>query len=134
MIPHDHVNAKGEPHCAVALAGGATYPEAAAAGGVALATIRRRMADGAYRAHVQELRGQLLEQALGVLSTNCAAASTCLVDLMHSSSDLVAQKAARSVIEMALRVRRESDLEQRMAMIETQIERAKRERDRGHGR
>jgi len=127
MTPHSHVDAKGEPHCSAALAGGATFQEAASAGGVALRTVRRRMADQAYRARVQRLRGELLAQALGVLAQHCAAAASRLADLMSSDSDLVAQKAARSLIEMAMRMRREADFDERIAAIEAAIERGQRD-------
>jgi hypothetical protein len=49
---------------------------------------------------------------------------------MHSESDLVAQKAARSVIEMALRVRREAEFEARVLALENALERNQREANR----
>jgi hypothetical protein len=128
--PTGHAEGKGEPLVAIALASGSTYAEAAAAGGVHLATVKKRLADNAYRTRVARLRGELLEQALGVLSHNCAGAAQCLSDLMHSESDLVAQKAARSVIEMALRVRREAEFEARVLALENALERNQREANR----
>jgi hypothetical protein len=132
--PTGHAEGKGEPLVAVALASGATYAEAASAGGVSLATVKKRMVDGAYRARVQRLRAELLEQSLGVLSQYSSRAAKRLVLLMNSSSDMVAQKAARSVIEMALRMRRETDLDERMATLERQIERYRRDKQDGGGR
>ena len=134
MTPNDHVNAKGEPHCAVALAGGATYQEAATAGGVALATIKRRMADGPYRVRVQQLRAQLLEQALGVLADNCTAAVLCLTDLLHGESEMVRQKTARTILEMSMRMRREVEFEARVCKIERSIEVQRADRERRYGR
>jgi hypothetical protein len=125
--PTGHAEGKGEPHVAASLAGGSTYQEAATAGGVALATVKKRMADGPYRARVSRLRAELLAQALGVLAQHCAAAAARLEELMHSSSDLVAQKAARSLIEMAMRMRREADFDERICAIERAIERGQRD-------
>ena len=78
---------KGEPGVSAALAGGASYADAAKAGRVSLSTVSRRMADPEYAAGVSALRLQLLQRAVGRLAESAESAADCLRKLLDSTSD-----------------------------------------------
>lgn len=58
---------KGEPHTLTALACGASAAEAAQAGGVSERTVRRRLAEPAYRRQVAAVRADVLGRIVGQL-------------------------------------------------------------------
>ena len=113
---------------AVALATGKTAKEAAGAAGVSERTVFQWLADQPFKARVRELRGEMVSAALGRLSDGLCAAADALNELVKNDDADVKFKAAVKVIELALRVREQTDIEERLAAVEQAL---KGERDGG---
>ncbi len=108
----------------LALAGGASYDEAAAEARVSKRTIARRMADPAFRAEVEGLRRSLLDAAMGKLAASTAEAVETLAALMAPDPDTppaTRRAAAEAVLSHALRLREHLDLEARIAALEAAV-------------
>jgi hypothetical protein len=106
----------------VALACGATVPKAAADAGVSTRTVERRLADPKFRARLHQLRGETLERAGGMLTAATLKSVSTLVSLQDAGHPAgVRLQAAKSVLELALRVREVAELEARLAALETQL-------------
>ena len=103
---------------AAALAAGKSHREAAAAAGVSEKTTYRRLQDPAFRARVAELRSAMTAKALGRLTDGMTAASDALNKLVSHRDPNVRHKAATKVIELALKVRDQAELEERLARVE----------------
>jgi hypothetical protein len=84
---------------ATALAGGATYREAAKAAHVSERTVRRRMEDEAFRGRVADERAELVRHAARLASGALTEAVTTLVALMRDAQgENVRLAAARSLL------------------------------------
>jgi len=104
---------------AVALAAGQTQAGAAAAAGVSERTVARRVTDPAFRQLVSRLRGEMVGQAIGVLVAGMFGSAVVLRHLMlNAESETVRLGAARSVLELALRAREATELEERVQALE----------------
>ncbi len=103
---------------ALALARGLTLAEAAAEAKVSERTAQRRLADPAFAALVIELRGRMVEGALGQLADSLAEAATTMRALLKGKSESVRLGAARSLFEMVLKIREQSELSDRIASLE----------------
>jgi hypothetical protein len=108
----------------LALAGGATLAAAAAQAGVSERTAHRRKACGEFQARLQDLRGQLLEQAATKLLAGMTRAAERLAELVESEDDRTAL-AARAVLSLGLLARERLDhealtreLQERLGQIE----------------
>ena len=92
-----------DPLIVAALAGGATYAQAAETAGVSPATVYRRMADPAFRADVAGERFQVVESIKGRLVTAGPAAVQTLDELASgATSETVRLGAARAILELAV--------------------------------
>ena len=108
-----------KPLAAARLAGGGTIAEAAADAGVDERTVYKWKADDPqFRARVCELRAEMVSRALGKLSDTMTRASDVLAALLASEDEDVRHRAAKAVIELALRVREQVDLDDRLAAVE----------------
>lgn len=103
---------------AASLAAGKTVAESATAAGVSEATAYRRFKVPAFAARVRELRAAMVATALGRLTDGMTAAADALNELVQSAEADAKFKAAKAVIELALRVREQVDLEERLAAVE----------------
>ena len=103
---------------AAALAAGMSHRDAAAAASVSERTVFRRVKDPAFRQHVAELRAAMTSEALGRLTGGMTGASDALNKLVNHRDPNIRHKAAVKVIELALKVREQADLEERLARIE----------------
>jgi hypothetical protein len=111
---------------ATALAVGQNVAGAAQAANVTTRTIRRWLAESPLRAQVATLRAEMLSEATGILSRTMAAAAIRLGELIDNEDPRVAFSAARAVLELALRIREQGEIDQRLAALEEAL----RERDR----
>jgi hypothetical protein len=109
---------KGDFVLLTALASGQTVRDAAQAAGLAESTVRRRLADTDFARRVSQARMELLGQALGRLAEGMTAAADTLVALLGHGSGTVKLGAARSVIEMASKLREHSEFEARLEALE----------------
>jgi hypothetical protein len=107
MSANGRVKSGSDEGIVAALAGGATYADAASAAGVSARTVRRRMEDPEFRGEVTAARRQAVEQIRARLTANAQIGVSVLVELADSaSSETVKLGAARALVQMALESRR----------------------------
>src|SRR4051794_10144481 len=98
---------------AAQIAAGGTVASAAADASVSARTVHRWLSEPSF----VELVGRLRAEAIGRTTRALAAASTraarTLVELLEASAEGVRLQAARSVVELALRLREAEELERR---------------------
>ncbi|MDB5349196.1 MAG: hypothetical protein JWN86_443 [Planctomycetota bacterium] len=112
-------NAKQE-RVALLLAAGRSIKGAAKASEVGERTAHDWLADKDYRAFVAELRGRILNRAVGRLSQATNAAVGELVKLLKDESATVRLRAATAILDGAVRMREHVELDERMLAIEQQ--------------
>jgi len=117
----DHATRKGDGLLIVALAGGATVPEAAARARVSVRTVQRRLDDPAFRQHVSEARGAMIARAVGQLADATTEAARTLRELLDAEAETVKLGAARAILEHAVKLRESAELETRIAALEERI-------------
>jgi len=107
---------------AVALATGQTLRAAAETAGIGERTATRRWADAAFRRRVAELRGDMVQRSLGRMADGMSEAAEVLRKLLAAESESVRLGAARSLLELGVKLRESVELEQRLADLEQQME------------
>jgi hypothetical protein len=106
----------------LALACGATVENAARAAGISPATAYRRLAEPAFRQRLQQVRTDMVSRAAATLTAAGPEAVKTLVVLQQASvPPAVRLGAARSVLEMGIKLREAADMEERLAALEQQI-------------
>jgi hypothetical protein len=114
---------------ALALASGQTLRDAAAATGIGERTATRRWADTAFRRRVAELRGEMVGQAAGKMAGAMTAAVDTLRQLLDAGTPpAVRLGAARTMLELAVKLRESVELEARIAALEQRRERESKRR------
>lgn len=113
---------------ALAVASGRTLRDAAVAAGIGERTATRRLADPAFRRRVTELRGDMVDRALGKLADGMAEAADCLRRLLSASSETARLGAARALLELGAKLRESVELEQRLQALEERTKTEGRER------
>ena len=103
---------------AASLAAGRTIADSATTAGVGETTVYRRLRCPAFAARVRELRAAMVATALGRLTDGMSGASDALNKLVRGRDAEMRFKAAKAVIELALRVRDQADIEERLAVVE----------------
>jgi hypothetical protein len=106
----------------LALACGATVDKAAQQAQMSRWTLYRRLALPAFRRRVQAARAEMLQRSAGTATAATPAALKTLLELLTGSPrDAVRLGAARSLLEVALKLREITDLEERLANLEEQV-------------
>jgi hypothetical protein len=106
-----------------ALAAGGNVAAAARHAHVSERTVRRRLQDPAFRARVDEARGELVRAAVGRLAAVGALAADKLHALIgNAKSETVQLGAARSVLEYMLRGCETEVLARQLAELRLQVE------------
>jgi hypothetical protein len=101
------------------LACGATVAASAAQAGVSEATVYRRLAEPKFRQRLQRLRADMVQRTAGTLTAAANEAVRTLLELQKPSAPpAVRLGAARSVLEIGMKVREVADLEERLAALE----------------
>jgi hypothetical protein len=100
------------------LATGATAEEAARVAGVGVTTVYRRLKDETFKARLVALKAQGLEAAVSVLGAAAGIASEHLQKLLNAKSETVQLGAARSIIELGLKMREAVEIEKRLLALE----------------
>jgi putative ubiquitin-RnfH superfamily antitoxin RatB of RatAB toxin-antitoxin module len=108
----------GEQELILALAAGATVREAAEKSGIGERTVYRRLAEAAFRRAVKEARGRMFDSAVGQLAGLTSKATETLQRLMESDKPSEALGAAKAVLELGPRLRRATELEERICGFE----------------
>jgi hypothetical protein len=112
-----------------ALAAGGNAAAAARQAGVNERTVRRRLADPAFRARVDEARAELVRAAIGRLATIGTLAADKLQDLIgNARSEQVQLGAARAALEFMLKGSDTEVLARQLAELREHVEVLRRER------
>jgi hypothetical protein len=110
---------KAEDALLTVLACGATVANAARQCGVSERTVYRRLAEPGFKRRLQEVRADIMQRTLDVLSAGALESAKTLLALQK---DLVAAQvrlgAARTVLELGLKLREQADLERRLQALE----------------
>jgi hypothetical protein len=106
---------------ATAIAGGATLKAAAETANVGARTVRRWNEDPAFQTLVQDIRSRMVGTAVGKLSNGMSAAATALMELVESEDQHVKLKAARSVLELGVKLTELAELDRRIRVLEVRV-------------
>jgi hypothetical protein len=106
----------------MALACGATQEAAAAKAGVSKTTVQRRLQDPEFRARLQEAGSDLVKRSARTLTAASGEAIKTLLTLQQATiPHAVRLGAARSILEIGIKMREVADLEERLAALEQQM-------------
>ncbi len=103
---------------ALAVAAGQTLRDAAAAANVSERTAARRWADRDFRRRVNALRGEMVQRSLGRMADGMAEAAGVLRALLAAESESVRLGAARSMLELSVKLREAVDFDERLRAVE----------------
>ncbi len=104
------------------LACGATVENAARAAGLSTATVYRRLAEPDFRQRLQQLRTDMVSRAAATLTAAGTEAVKTLLALQQASIPAAVRLgAARSILELGIKLREVADLEERLAALELQV-------------
>jgi hypothetical protein len=103
---------------AAELAAGKTILEAATAAGVSARTAHRRLEDPKFKAHVAELRADIVRAAAGRLVDGMTEAAGVLRAGLTDADVHVRHKSAVKLIELAVKVAELAELERRVEELE----------------
>lgn len=109
---------KGDEVVLAALAAGHTYSQAAKIAGLSTKTVQRRMADPLFRAELDELKLQVVQQTAASLGDAATAAVSTLKKLLVSKDEYVRLKAANSLLDVSIRYRETLEVSERLAALE----------------
>jgi hypothetical protein len=109
---------KGYDALALALAGGKTVRDAAQSAGIGERTATRRVADPDFRRRIAELQAEMVGRALGKMAEGMTEAADTLRALLNSEGESVRLGAARSILELANKLREAVELDERLAALE----------------
>jgi hypothetical protein len=107
---------------ALAVATGQTLREASVAVGVSERTVARRWRDPTSRRSVSALRAEMVQRSLGRMADGMTEAANVLRQLLLAQSENVRLGAARSLLELGVKLRESVELEQRLAELEQRLE------------
>jgi hypothetical protein len=103
----------------LALACGATVEAAAHAAGLSPATAYRRLKDPAFCQRLQNLRADMVQRTAGTLTAAAGEGVKALLALVKEGTPpAVRLGAARAVLEIGMKLRQQTELEQRIAALE----------------
>jgi type II secretory pathway component PulF len=105
-----------------ALACGATVDNAAHSAGMSARTVHRRLKEPVFQERLQQVHTDMLRRTAGMLTAAGLESVKTLITLQQTTNPgSVRLGAARSVLEMGVKVREASELAQRLAALEAQI-------------
>ena len=106
----------------MAFACGATVESAARQAGVSESTAHRRLEDAAFRQQLQAMRADLVQRTAGALTAASTESVRTLLELQKPSAPpAVRLGAARSILEIGIKLREAADLEDRLSALEQQL-------------
>ena len=106
----------------LALACGATVDNAARSAGLSARTAHRRLQEEGLRQRLQDLRSDMVQRTAGMLTAASLEAVKTLLVLQEASQPAnVRLGAARSILELGLKVRELTDLQDRLSALETKM-------------
>jgi hypothetical protein len=106
----------------MALACGATVENAAHKAGMSRRTAQRRLADSVFRQRLSERRADMVQRTAGMLTAASLESVKTLLTLQALPNPAgVRLGAARSVLDMALKLREASEWEERLMALERRL-------------
>jgi hypothetical protein len=128
----DKQRRKADDALLLALACGATVDQAARQCQLSPRTVYRRLEDGDFRRRLQGLRADMVQRTAGALTAAASEAVRTLLELLRAPAQAhVRLGAARSVLELGVKLREAAELEERLAALEERL--AERDRDSPRG-
>ncbi len=104
------------------LACGATLEVAAQKAGASRTTAHRRMQDPEFRKRLQEVRSDMVKRAAGTLTAASTEAIKTLLSLQQPSTPYATRLgAARSILEIGIKMREVADMDERLTALEQQM-------------
>jgi hypothetical protein len=106
----------------LAIACGATVESAARQAGVSESTAHRRLEDAEFRKQLQALRADMSQRTAGALTAAATEAVRTLLELQKAPAPpAVRLGAARSILEIGIKLREAANLEERLSALEQQL-------------
>lgn len=102
----------------LAILRGESVVDAAEGANVSTATAHRRLREPAFAGELHRRRSELVESSFAKLLTASGKAADRLAVLVESSDSNVALKAAKSLLELAMKMRAECEFDRRLAALE----------------
>ncbi|MHB8736955.1 MAG: hypothetical protein ACYC6M_16750 [Terriglobales bacterium] len=113
---------KAEDALLLALACGATVENAARQCGLCERTVYRRLEEADFRQRLQQLRTDMMQRTAGALTAAATEAVRTLLELQKAAAPpAVRLGAARSVLEIGIKLREAANLEERLSALEQQL-------------
>jgi len=106
---------------AVALATGQSVRDAATAVGISERTAYRRVADTDFQRMLRQLRGEMVDSAIGKLSSSMAAAAAILSELLNDNDANIRFKAAVKLLEIGFKADEHARLEAEVAELKAMV-------------
>ena len=101
------------------LACGATVDSAARAAGISVRTAHRRLKEEAFQKRLRDVRAEMVQRTAGMLTGSGLEAGKTLVSLLDPTvPPTVRHGAARTILELGLRLRENAEMEERIAALE----------------
>jgi hypothetical protein len=114
---------KADTDLILALACGAAPESAAQKAGLSVRTVYRRLALVPFREQVDQVRAEMVRRAAGMFTAAGMASIKTFTSLLESAtSEAVRLGAARALIELGCKLRKDVDLFERMAALEGRLE------------
>ena len=114
---------RGDEVLVTALACGATVEGAARKAGLSVRTVYRRLDDPDFQEQLRQERAELARRTAGLLTAASLESVRTLVELQGAGLPAAARLgAARAVIGLAMKLREEADLVDRVAELERRLE------------
>ncbi|MBX9681833.1 MAG: hypothetical protein K2X38_23995 [Gemmataceae bacterium] len=106
-----------------ALLCGASMDAAARKAGMSRSAGYRRLANPKFAKQYREAKADLVKRATAILSAGSLEASKALLDLIGAKNPPATRLgAARTVIELAAKLREQTEMEERMASLEQRLD------------
>jgi hypothetical protein len=112
------VRRRGDEMLLSALAAGHSNPEAGKIAGLSSKTVQRRLSDPLFRAELDDLKRQMVQQTAASLSTVATSAVATLEKLLASRDEWVQLRAAKEILDVSIRYREALELPDRIAALE----------------
>jgi len=125
---------KADDALVLALACGLSAEQAAKQAGVSPATVYRRLQDPAFQTRVEELRHEMLTRAAAMLTAAGVESVRTLADLLTPAyAPAVRLNAARSILDLGVKLRSLVELEGRLLNLEDRVKQSPPEAASGRG-
>ncbi len=125
---------KADDALVLALACGLSAEQAAKQAGVSPATVYRRLRDPAFQTRAEELRHEMLTRAAAMLTAAGVESVRTLADLLKPAyAPAVRLNAARSILDLGVKLRSLVELEGRLIDLEDRVKQSPPEAASGRG-